>query len=204
MKRNYVLVCILSLIISCKHQIPPEEEIINEILRETVDINTFHIIKQGNNETLSFAEFREMFNYISLVYLDEACAVCYPRFIDWQTKIKPLIKRSDFTVLFIIRGLSYEIFIENALKYGDFQDSFYYVKDPYNTFLTNNQEIPSWIFFDLSVLIDSENKIKLIGPPFVTPEMAESFLRFIGETNLYVGETSSGHNIWFEKEIDKF
>ena len=46
--------------------------------------------------------------------------------------------------------------------------------DPMANPFKKNKDIPRWII-DASVLINSENKIKMVGAPFATPEMTELF-----------------------------
>jgi len=54
------------------------------------------------------------------------------------------------------------------------KDKFYTIMDSEGKFLENNSDIPRWMF-DASLLIDSENKIKMVGAPFATAEMTELF-----------------------------
>jgi hypothetical protein len=44
--------------------------------------------------------------------------------------------------------------------------------DSETKFVEKNKNSPRWII-DSSILIDSENKIKMVGTPFATPEMTE-------------------------------
>jgi hypothetical protein len=80
----------------------------------------------------------------------------------------------DYTVLFVIKGDGYGEFMSKVLDIEYVDDKFYTVMDPDGQFLKANKEIPRWII-DSSVLIDSENKIKMVGAPFATPEMTKLF-----------------------------
>jgi hypothetical protein len=80
----------------------------------------------------------------------------------------------NYSVLFVIRGNSYDEFMANVLDIEYVEDKFYTMMDPEGKFLENNKDIPRWII-DGSVLIDGENKIKMVGAPFATPEMTELF-----------------------------
>ncbi len=85
----------------------------------------------------------------------------------------------DFTVLFIILGSSYESFMENFYEfepeYEQANDRFHVVMDTDDyRFLDNNPDIDRWVI-NKSLLIDSGDKIKLIGPPFASQRMAELF-----------------------------
>jgi len=150
---------------SCGQKLSPEEEMIRETLDKTVNINLFDSIRKGG-ESFHFTEFREKYDYISLVYLEDGCNPCYPKFVDWHGKINSFLDYKNYTVLFVIRTNSYERFLEYASEYGDVEDHLYLVVDRHNRFLDNNRDIPRSIL-DRSVLIDRENKIKLIGPPFM-------------------------------------
>ena len=50
--------------------------------------------------------------------------------------------------------------------------------DPEGKFLEQNKEIPRWII-DASVLIDSENKIKMVGAPWLNKDMTELFYKTV-------------------------
>ena len=175
---------------------------IREALDKTVNINLFDSIRRSG-ESFHFTEFREKYDYISLVYLEDGCNPCYPRFVDWHGKINSFLDYKNYTVLFVIRTNSYERFLEYASEYGDVEDHLYLVVDRHNRFLDNNRDIPRPIL-DRSVLIDKENKIKLIGPPYATPEMAKLFDRVVEGTDLLAGETSGSPIIEFDRETYDF
>ena len=147
---------------------------IKEALGKTVEIGMFESIRQGDRE-IPFGEFRNRYPFLSLVYLEDGCAPCYPRFIEWQTRMDTLDLHEDFTVLFIILGSSYERFMDNLYEYEPeyrSNDRFHIVMDPDYRFMDNNPDIERWVI-DKSLLIDPENVIKLIGAPFASERMAE-------------------------------
>ena len=49
----------------------------------------FDTVRFGN-KLIPFNEFRQMYNYISVVYLEDGCQPCYPKFIEWQNRIDSL------------------------------------------------------------------------------------------------------------------
>jgi hypothetical protein len=176
MKNMFFLNIIFLLGFSCT-QLTPEEEMIKKALGKTVEIGMFESVRQGDRE-IPFEKFRDEFKFISLVYLEDGCSPCYPRFIEWQTRMDTLNLNDDFSVLFIIRGRSHESFINNLLQsnpeYELSQNRFHIVMDPDYRLLDNNPGIDRWVI-DRSLLIDPENEIKLIGPPFASARMTELF-----------------------------
>lgn len=176
MKKLLLVSMILFLGISCS-QLTDEEKMIKETLDKTIEIGIFESVRQGDRE-IPFGEFRDSYPFISLVYLEDGCSPCYPRFVEWQTRMDTLDLSDDFSVLFIILGRSYESFLNNLLHYNpEYKipgDRFHIVMDPDYRFLDNNPDIDRWVI-DKSLLINPENKIKLIGPPFASGRMAELF-----------------------------
>jgi len=78
------------------------------------------------------------------------------------------------TVLFIIQGYSYDAFLKRVNEIKEVEDHFYSIMDKDLTYLLSNNDIPRWIV-DVSVLIDQDNRIKMIGEPWATNEMKELF-----------------------------
>lgn len=173
--RNIIIILILFQI-SCT-KLSSEEKIIKKTLGKTIDIGMFPTVQQGN-KVITFNEFREKYQYISLVYLEDGCNPCYPRYIEWQKRMNNLLLNDKFTVLFIIKGYSSKIFFDKILEidpeYCLVNDQFYIVMDEDYLFLTNNPDFERWII-DKTMLIDEKNKVKLIGPPFASPSMVELF-----------------------------
>ena len=181
MKVFYLFITLI-LLFSCT-RLTPEEKMIKETLGKTARTGMFESVRQGDRE-IPFGEFRDRYPYISLVYLEDGCAPCYPRFIEWQTRMDTLDLHEDFTVLFIILGRSYERFMDNLHEsepeYKPASDRFHVVMDPDYRFLDNNPDIERWVI-DKSLLIDAGDMIKLIGPPFASRRMAELFYTICGQ-----------------------
>jgi len=172
----HLFIISLLVLFSCTQRTrTPEERMIKQALGKTVEIDLFESVQHGSL-VIPFSEFRKQYPYISLVYLEDGCAPCFPRFIEWQTRMDTLDLQDNFTVLFIIHGRSYERFMSNLLDYEpEFEagnNRFHLVMDPDYRFLDNNHDIDRWVI-DKSMLIDAGNKIKLIGPPFASDRMAE-------------------------------
>ena len=112
--------------------------------------------------------------YLSVVYIQNSCSPCYPKFIEWQNKMDSIDTPDNYTVLFVIKGDSYGEFMANVLDIEYVEDKYYTIMDPEGKFLANNKDIPRWII-ESSILIGPENKIKMMGAPFATPEMTNLF-----------------------------
>ncbi len=173
-KRTLLFLFIMTIYFSCT-RLTPEEKMIKDAMGKPVEIGMFESVRQGDRE-IPFGEFRDRYPFISLVYLEDGCLPCYPRFMEWQTRMDTLDLHEDFTVLFIILGSSYERFLDNLHEfepeYEQANYQFNIVMNPDYRFFDNNPDIDRWVI-DKSLLIDAGNKVKLIGPPFATQRMAE-------------------------------
>ena len=167
-----VLLLITFSVFSCKHLNPREKEI-RDNLKKEINLEMVDYIRSKNKE-ISFDNFRSKYKYIYLVCLQQGCGTCYPKYVEWQEKTDLINKFNDVTVLFVIKGNSYDEFIEEAQKKGLEKDRFYTFMDPDNSFINANADIPGWII-ESTFLIDEHNQIVLIGSPFSTPEMTKVF-----------------------------
>ena len=73
--------------------------------------------------------------------------------------------------MFVIQGNSYSEFMTKVLDIEYVDDKFHTIMDPEGKFLEANKDIPRWII-ESSVLIDSENKIKMVGAPWLNEKIA--------------------------------
>ena len=167
-----LMIFALAILCSCMRVSQTEQELRNTI-NKPLHIGILETVRQ-RNELLPYPVFRQQHPYLSVVYLQNSCSPCYPKFIKWQQKMDSINTPDNHTVLFVIKGNSYEKFMKNVLEIEYVDDEYYTIMDPDGQFLEANKEIPRWII-DASVLIDSENKIKMVGAPFATPEMTELF-----------------------------
>lgn len=170
--KQFTIVFVGLSIIGCNNS-PVSEHEMEHLTNKTIHLEMFERV-QFKEESIPFDEFRRNFRHIYIVFLEDRCAPCYPKFIEWHTKLEKLTPIEDFTVLFIINARHYENFVIEAKKYGEFNERFYHVMDPENDFLRRNIDIPRK-FIDLSLLIDSANRIKLIGAPYATEDMTKVF-----------------------------
>lgn len=165
---------ILIMVTSCT-RLSPKEKDLQENLNKTLKLDMFETVQQGNT-LMSYNEFRKKFKYISVVYLEDGCKSCYPKFIEWQKKMGSINTRNDCTILFVIQGFSYDQFMSRVTDIEQIKDHYYTVMDMDYKYLHNNKTIPKWII-DSSILINPENKIKMVGAPWLTKEMKELFYK---------------------------
>lgn len=171
MRRYLSLILCLIPLVACSNQSVNRD--LKSNMNKTVKLEMFDTVRLGN-KFIPLTEFRQMYNYISVVYLEDGCQPCYPKFIKWQNMMDSLNKRNDYTVLFIIQGFRYNDFIHRVNEIDSFTDHYYTIMDDGLKYLLNNNDIPRWII-DGSVLIGADNKIKMMGEPWSTMEMTDLF-----------------------------
>lgn len=170
-KLLYPLILVI-LIISCS---PPSqtEKDLRENINKPLHLGMFETVRQQNT-LLPFDDFRQQYEFLSVVYLQNSCQPCYPKFIEWQHLMDSVSCPANHTVLFVIGGNSYENFMTEVLNIDYVADHYYTIMDPKFGFLSQNSSIPKWII-NSSVLIDSENKIKMVGAPWINEDMKKLF-----------------------------
>jgi hypothetical protein len=166
----------VSLLMACSSPSQTEKEL-REVLNKPLGIKVFSTV-QHRDSTLIFDKFREAHEFLSVVYLQDGCMPCYPKFIEWHQKMDSLATIDNHTVLFVIQGESYDEFMRKVLDTEYLDDRYFTIMDPDFKFLDSNKDIPRWII-DASVLIDSENKIKMVGAPWVNEDMKNLFYKTV-------------------------
>lgn len=156
------------------------EKEIKTALHSTIRIDNISNLVYTENDSLTFDLIRQQYKYISLVYLQDGCGPCYPNFILWHTEMQKLDCPENHILLFIIKGNSYYNFMANIYDIQPVEGRYLIVMDKHGTYLENNQHIPLWII-ERSVLIDVDNRIRLVGEPFATPDMTILFYSIINE-----------------------
>lgn len=173
MMKNALFIILLFGIFTFCTRLSPKEKELQDNMNKHLILQLSETVRQANT-VMPFNEFRQQFNHISVVYLQNGCNPCYPKFIEWQNKVDSLDTPFDYTVLFIIGGEEYSEFMKNVLDIEYVEDKFYTIMDSEFRFLENNKDIPRWII-DSSILIDSENKIKMVGAPWINEDMKNLF-----------------------------
>jgi hypothetical protein len=174
MKQLFIQIIILIIFSSCNHLSNTERDLRNN-LNTILKLDMFKTVQQGNI-LMSFEEFRQKFKYISVVYLEDGCRPCYPKFIEWQSKMDSIMLSNEYTVLFVIQGRTYSEFITKVMDIDSIEDKYYTIMDQDYTYLRNNSNVPKWII-ESSVLIDTKNKIKMVGAPWFTKDLMELFFK---------------------------
>jgi hypothetical protein len=141
-----------------------------------------------DEETLSWTDFRGKYRNISVVYLQDGCAPCYPKFIEWHKRMGQIATANDYTVLFIINARDYASFTRNTDLHGDIQETYYYFIDPRNEFFRYNSDISRPVL-DRSLLIYSNNRIKMVDEPFANADMTKLFHIVTGVETQHTGES---------------
>jgi hypothetical protein len=181
----YLFLIMIVLGSSCS-QLSPKEQQLRDAINQELQLGTTQVVQLGDT-IMTYEELRQSYGYISIVYLQNGCAPCYPKFMEWQEKMESMELPPDYTVLFVIRGERYNQFIEEVTAYArgnsgvdTVEHNFPVAMDPDFDFLSSNHTIPRWII-DRSVLIDSQSRIRMVGAPWATPGMTELFQRICSE-----------------------
>ncbi len=138
MKLFLLMLAFFSLL-ACKRLTHLEKEIKGNLNKEVNLKMITNIQKKG--VLVPFDSVRLKYKYIYLVYLKNDCSPCYTTYVKWQNEMLSLNKPDNFTILFIIRGESYDDFINETKKDGLKEDRFYTFMDLHDTFLEGNNTI---------------------------------------------------------------
>ena len=177
MKKHLFPLALAMLLLSCSQPSQTEKDL-KKVLNSSLNLGKFDTI-QHKGSLLTLQALYDNYDYISVVYLQDGCQPCYPKFVEWHQKMEELDQVPGHTVLFIIQTKKYKSFISKVKLLGnDINEKFFIIIDPDLNFVINNSEIPDWII-DASVLIDSENKIKMVGEPWVNEDMTELFYKTV-------------------------
>ncbi len=95
----HISIIIIAVITSCTRLSPTEKDL-KKNLNKTLKLDMFEAVQQGDT-FLSFEEFRKRYKYMSVVYLQDGCRPCYPKFIEWHGKIDSIVPPNDYTVLLL-------------------------------------------------------------------------------------------------------
>ncbi|ASB47950.1 hypothetical protein [Alkalitalea saponilacus] len=181
MKKHLFLLALTILLVSCSQSSQTEKEL-REVLNSQLNIDIFKTI-QHRDSLISMQQLREKYNHLSVVYLQDGCSPCYPKFVEWHQKMEEMDEIPGHTVLFVIQTLGYDSFIRKVRRLGEEIDEKYYIIiDPDHQFFINNNQIPDWIM-NSSMLIDKESKIKMVGAPWINEDMKTLFYNTVINDN---------------------
>ncbi len=94
----------------------------------------------------------------------------------------------NYTVQFIINARHYENFLRNANTYGVVDERYFHVMDPDNKFMMANLDVPRAII-DRLILINKDNRIKIVGEPFANADMTKVYHIVTGVDTKHAGES---------------
>ncbi|TCO04415.1 hypothetical protein [Natronoflexus pectinivorans] len=173
----FIIVVYLFTISSCTQPSQTEKEL-REVLNSHLNIEMFESLLHKDS-TISYKQFREAHSYLSVIYLQDGCSPCYPKFVEWHQKMEEMEDVPGHTLLFIIQTDEYDTFLHKVNELDQNIDKKYYIiVDPDHKLFISNNQIPSWIM-NSSMLIDEENKIKMVGAPWVNEDMKNLFYKTV-------------------------
>lgn len=178
MKKILFPITLAFFVLSCVSPSQTEKEL-QAVLNTTIQFGKLDTI-QDMRSLLTLQQLLDNYEYKSIVYLQDGCEPCYPKFIKWHQKMDSLVFGENYTILFVIQGNGYSDFMSKVLDLGYVDDRYYTILDSKYEFLNKNSSIPRWII-DSSVLIDSENKIKMVGAPWVNEDMTKLFYEIVSK-----------------------
>lgn len=162
-------------ITSCNNQ--KIEKRVDNVLGSTVKFSNIKTV-YFNEEEISFKEFRERYKYISIVCLKNNCKPCNDILYNWKDYYLNKVDTDDYSVLFIIEAESkIQLFQEYKMLSIDYSNAYFFI-DSTSIFLNDNAKISTWAI-DKSILIDYNNKIRMIGVPWLDENMRDLFFRVI-------------------------
>jgi hypothetical protein len=168
--------CIFFCLLACT-ELPPEQKSINETLNMHLNTGMFNrLFHKG--EWVQMNTFRKQFRFVSVVYLQNECSPCYSKYIEWINFANGVENYRNYSVLFIIKGLDVEDFIAQVDQIEKVNHNQFIIMDPNFYFNDGNTNIPRWIL-DLSILMDSNNRIRYIGSPYSSELSKNRFLKII-------------------------
>ncbi len=172
MKKTIFIILMVAILKACTSPSPIEQEL-RQVINKPLNIEMFDSILHCNS-VLTMKQLRENYKYISIVYLQEGCTPCFPKFRDWHLKMDSIYTPSNYTVLFIFGGEYNGYFNSKESKIANLENRYYTIVDSKFAYLNQNSDIPRWIV-DSSLLIDQEKRIKMVGAPWVNEDMKNLF-----------------------------
>lgn len=172
----------LALIIFSPTRLSPLEKEILRCIDMKVNTETFDSVYVNGNK-ISYKEFRKKNNFLSLIYLSDDCDICYERFNKWQSNVNKITGNLNYTSLFVIHGRNQFEFLRKAISWKNVSTHCNMVIDSSLNFILLNDKIP-YKFFENSVLIDTNDRIRLIGEPFSSKEMELQFVKICSVKDL--------------------
>ena len=169
-----LIAAILFLYISagCDRTLKSSRELL-KVLDKSLNVEMIDTVSQGE-VSLSWNDFRNRYQNISIVYLQDGCAPCYPKFIEWHKRMDQIATADDYTVLFVINARDYTSFSRKINLHEAIEEKYYYFIDPRNMFFRANSGISRSVL-DRSLMINSDNRVKMVIEPFANADITKVF-----------------------------
>lgn len=173
----FFIFILIGVIGACKEN--PTQKIIRKNVGKKVSMEGLDSVRFLNS-ILSYNEFRKKYQYVCIIYIDQDCSVCKTKVLEWKMKRDLLKKLPDnIAYLFLYRGDRPERYFSELseayeLTKDDLDFHFFFIQDVDFKFVSRNQEIPQMII-DASILIDKNDRIAVIGSPFLNASMMKLY-----------------------------
>lgn len=159
-------------LLACKTE-SPESKSIKETHGKELKLDMFRTVLY-KNDSVSLNTIAKKYNYCYVVYLLDDCSTCYEKYIQWHKKMNKIGISENFTILFIISGKYVDDFLSEVNEIEPIDNSYFIVMDPNYYYTDGNSHVPQWIL-EQSILIDNNNKIRMVGSPFKNSESLKLF-----------------------------
>jgi hypothetical protein len=164
-KLLFVFAVIAISLAGCRER-PPIDKLFNKHLVKEVILSGYDSVYVAG-QAIAYERFREMYPFLTINYVDENCSACKVKIIDWCNNINKIPESKNLAHLFIYRGNDHGKYLSFSCE-GAFP--FFVMPSKDFTYIHNNPKIDRQII-DAGFLIDKNNKIKVIGDPFLSENM---------------------------------
>jgi hypothetical protein len=158
---------ILFMVATGCRQEPSVVKLFKDHLGKKVDISGYDVV-YGNGRVYTYAEFRAIYPFVTVNYIDEDCGLCKVKVREWCDNVRKVPVHDNLAHLFIFRGKDYETFIRYSQ--GETEFPYFIMPSEKFTYVDNNRKIDRQII-DAGFLLDKDDKIQIIGDPFLSQKM---------------------------------
>lgn len=158
----------------CK-QNSPGIQLIKDHLNKKINLSGYDFVYSGGR-VYSYAEFRKLYPFVTVNYVDEDCAVCKVKIREWCDNFEKVPVNENLAHLFVFRGKHHETFIRYSQ--GDTAFPYFIMPSEEFTYVQNNSKIDRQII-DAGFLLDKNDRIQLIGDPFISEKMTDLYYQVV-------------------------
>jgi len=172
--RFLVVFFLAAFTIAC-NRYPLTVKLFKDHLGKKVDLSGYDFV-YNSKQVYSYAEFRAKYPFVTVNYIDEDCAICKIKVREWCDNAEKIPLHENLAHLFVFRGKNFETFLRYSQGKTEFP--FFVMSSEEFTYANNNGSIDRQII-DAGFLIDRDNRIKIIGDPFVSEKMKDLYNRVV-------------------------